>query len=166
MIIKHPESIDQPIKCILYQDLLEAIEAMKIDNLIDEHYKVGLPRGVDIGGLISIIMVKGNVKRLAYYQFNKVEKIKNSHIMVYKIPEYYPNAPDGFALFCSISERAEIDKHMKNRNITKQPSKIIKEEEKVTLVYIINNIFRHYLSQEKKIFFVKYAKRGILITLK
>lgn len=107
---------------------------MKIDNLIDEHYKSGLPRGIDIDGLISVIMVKGDSKKLAYYQFNKIEKIKNSNIMIYEIPEYYRNAPDGFSIFCSISEKNEIDKHMRNKNSKKKTLLVKKEEEKITLV--------------------------------
>jgi hypothetical protein len=115
---------DRPIiKVIILQELESVIEMYTIHSL-SFYKKVGLPKNIDEKGLVSLLWkIKGKYS-IKYHQFDKIVYKNNS--ILYDIPSFRKEIPQGFSLFCDEYELALITEYQ-SRKAEKSKRNIINE---------------------------------------
>lgn len=130
----HNSENERILKIITYKELLGVILAGCDDDSIDYFYKEGLDRSINKISTISLLTTsykknKSKKKLLSYDFSNKNEKTNE---LVFDIPYFHRDIPEGFSVFCTDEENRLINEYINNKKIKSQEKKEKNKEEYIT----------------------------------
>ena len=84
------------------------------DEIINYFKKKGLNENINLPSSIIYQLPPYNTKQFNYYEFPKIEEavlIKKS-ISEYDIPQFIPDMPQGFSIFCTLWEASKVKQYL------------------------------------------------------
>ena len=109
--LSHPENY----KCLqvdLFWKIVKKFD--ESDELINYFKKRGLKDNVNLPSSIVYQLPTYNLKLFNCYEFPKIEEtaLINKSITEYEIPQYIPDMPQGFSLFCTLWEASRVRQYL------------------------------------------------------
>ena len=102
-------------KCILLEYFWKIVKKLdESDEIINYFKKKGLNENINLPSSIIYQQPSYSVKDFNYYEFPKIEEaalVKKS-ISEYDIPQYIPDMPQGFSLFCTLWEATKVKQYL------------------------------------------------------
>lgn len=102
-------------KCILLEIFWKVVKKFdESDEIINYFKKRGLNDNINLPASIIYQVSPYNTKLFNYYEFPKIEEavlIKKS-ISEYDIPQFIPDMPQGFSIFCTVSEASKVKHYL------------------------------------------------------
>ena len=80
------------------------------EEIINYFKKKGLKDDINLPSSIIYQLPTYNLKLFNYYEFPKIEEsaLINKSISIYDIPQYIPDIPEGFSIFCTLGEASRV----------------------------------------------------------
>lgn len=105
------------ILIIITIDLLHIINIFETrEKIIEYLFEFGLPKEIDMNGLIAVLNSNDIYKKTLYHEFRLVNiKFINVNPSQYDIPLYMPDSHRECSLFCTYEEKHDIDRYYKHR---------------------------------------------------
>ena len=109
--LSHPENY----KCLqldLFWKIVRKFD--ESDEMINYFKKRGLKDNVNLPSSIVYQLPNYNLKLFNCYEFPKIEEtaLINKSITEYEIPQYIPDMPQGFSLFCTLWEASRVRQYL------------------------------------------------------
>ena len=109
--LSHPENY----KCLqldLFWKIVRKFD--ESDEMINYFKKRGLKDNVNLPSSIVYQLPTYNLKLFNCYEFPKIEEtaLINKSITEYEIPQYIPDMPQGFSLFCTLWEASRVRQYL------------------------------------------------------
>ena len=102
-------------KCILLEYFWKIVKKLdESDEIINYFKKKGLNENINLPSSIIYQQPSYSIKDFNYYEFPKIEEaalVKKS-ISEYDIPQYIPDMPQGFSLFCTLWEATKVKQYL------------------------------------------------------
>ena len=102
-------------RCILLEIFWKVVKKFdESDEIINYFKKKGLNENINLPSSIIYQLPPYNTKQFNYYEFPKIEEavlIKKS-ISEYDIPQFIPDMPQGFSIFCTLWEASKVKQYL------------------------------------------------------
>ena len=112
-------------KCFLLDFFWKIVKKFdESEEIIAYFKKKGLKDNINLPSSIIYQLATNNMKLFDYYEFPKIEEnalLKRS-ISEYEIPQYIPDMPQGFSLFCTLWEATKVKQYLE---LSEQEKKVV-----------------------------------------
>jgi hypothetical protein len=150
--ITHNSKMKEPIKLITYKELLLDLAAFK-NKSINYFYEQGLNKKINPKSIISLMLNNNitNTPKLESYDFSYKENNK----IIYDIPYYHENVPEGFSVFCTDEEYDLVLNYVNKKRKKPKANNKIKEED---ITSVPEPTKKNYICHLCRVFFDNYKK--------
>ena len=119
-------------KCILLDLFWKIVQKFdESDEIISYFKKKGLKENINLQSSIIYQLPSYNLKLFNFYEFPKIEEASliQKSVTKYDIPQYIPDMPQGFSIFCTLAEAVKVRQYMALNEKEKNIVGMQKEEE-------------------------------------